>query len=600
MRIVVWALFLIVLLAGICTAGTAVEPNSSSPILVWQKTFGGEGTDYGRDIRATSDGGSILVGYTQSDNNGDVGLNHGGWDIWVAKVDSTGALRWHKNIGGSGDEEAFGIQQTRDGGYILIGQTTSSGSGDVGDNHGGRDIWVVKLDSTGSIEWQNCFGGSGEDWGYSITQTTDGGYIFTGWTLSSNSGDVGQNHGGWDAWVVKLRPAGTIEWQRSLGGSGDEQPYGILQTSDRGYILISTTTSQDSGDVGRSYGANDIWVVKLHEDGRLAWQRSYGGSGEELPFSIQQTSDMGYIFTGITASSNSGEVGQNHGGRYDLWVVKLDSMNRIQWQKTLGGNSEDWGRSVRQTLDSGYILTGWTRSSNSGEVGVNHGDLDVWVVRLTATGELLWQRCLGGAGTDNGLAIYLTSEGSYILTGFTQSRNSGDIGPNHGDYDIWVVKVKETTSTVPGTSPPQPRAAPALRVVKSAAPSTVQGAGASTVTVMVENFGSAIAQQINVRDTVPSGLRIISGTSNTTLIELKPTETRTFQYSLQATIPGTYVLDPATVTYTDDKENSYSAASNVVTLVAESIPETTEAPGFTTTAALGGLCIILIYLSYKK
>ena len=355
--------------------------SNAQPSIDWQKCLGGSVFDQGYSIQQTTDGGYILTGSTAS-IDGDVSGNHGRSDAWVVKLTSLGVIQWQKCLGGSLNDHSFSIQQTTDGGYILTGSTASI-DGDVSGNHGRSDAWVVKLTSLGVIQWQKCLGGSIDDDAYSIQQTSDGGYILTGYT-GSNNGDVSGNHGFMfmDAWVVKLTSLGVIQWQKCLGGSIDDDAYSIQQTSDGGYILTGYTGS-NNGDVSGNHGFMfmDAWVVKLTSLGVIQWQKCLGGSIDDAAYSIQQTSDGGYILTGRTDSID-GDVSGNHGGS-DAWVVKLTSLGVIQWQKCLGGSLNDNPYSIQQTTDGGYILTGRTESID-GDVSGNHGGFDIWVVKLSS------------------------------------------------------------------------------------------------------------------------------------------------------------------------------------------------------------------------
>jgi len=205
----------------------------------------------------------------------------------------------------------------------------------VGANHGKSDIWVVKLNTAGDIQWQKVLGGSDREESFSIRRTTGGACVLTGTTESDNSGDVGANHGESDIWVVNLNPAGAILWQKVLGGSGFDAGRSIEQSVDDGYILAGSTTSDDTGDVGSNNGGSAIWVVKLNPSGDLQWQKVLGGNGFDAGRSIEQSKDNGYILAGNTNSDNSGDVGSNHGGSA-LWVVKLNQVGDIQWQMVPG------------------------------------------------------------------------------------------------------------------------------------------------------------------------------------------------------------------------------------------------------------------------
>jgi hypothetical protein len=285
----------------------------------------------------------------------------------VVKLDDIGAIQWQKCLGGSGDDRATDIQQTLDGGYIVAGQSNSN-DGDVSGNHGSSDFWIVKLDGNGNIEWQRSLGGAGFDAAQAIQQTPDEGYIVAG-TSDSNDGDVTGNNGGMDYWIVKLDDTGTIQWQNSWGGTGNDNPSAILQTSDGAYVVVGATESND-GDVSENQGGWDLWLIKLDASGSLQLQRTLGGSGDDGAGSIRETPDAGFILAGST-SSNDGDVSGNH-GLDDCWIVKLDASGVLQWQRTFGGPGIDLSNAVDVTVDGGFIVGG-SSSSNDGDVSGNNG-----------------------------------------------------------------------------------------------------------------------------------------------------------------------------------------------------------------------------------
>ena len=344
-------------------------------------------------------------------------------------------IQWQKCLGGTASDYAACVNQTSDGGYILTGSTISN-DGDVSGNHGGSDLWVVKLSSFGIIEWQKCIGGSNSESGNSIQQTSDGGYIVAGYTYS-NDGDVIGNHGGYDVWIVKLTNNGIIQWQKCLGGSNSELGNSIQQTSDGGFIVAGQSSSNNENVTG-NHGGSDVWIVKLNNNGNIQWQKCLGGSNSENAECIQQTSDGGYIVAGQSSSSN-GDVSGNHGGSSDIWLVKISSFGIIEWQKCLGGTSLDYAASVIQTSDGEYIVAGNT-SSNNGDVSGNHGSGDIWIVKLTNSGLLKWQKYLSGSNSDYVEYIQQTSEGGFIVAGNSYSYN-GDVSGNHGSGDAWIVKL---------------------------------------------------------------------------------------------------------------------------------------------------------------
>ena len=405
-----------------------------------QATAGASGgDDFCYSSQQTSDGGYIMVGDVAS-TNGDVTNVHGRYDWWVVKTNSTGAIQWKKSLGGSGNDYANTIRQTSDGGYIISGETSST-DGDVTGNHGINDCWVVKLDPSGIITWQKSLGGTGSDFAEDIIQTSDGGYMMVGNT-TSNDGDVSGNHGGLDYWVVKLTSSGNISWQKCLGGSMYDYAYSIKQTSDGGYIVAGDVSSND-GDVSGNHGSFDYWIVKLDGTGKITWKKTMGGAGEDDAHDIQPTSDGGYIVAGFS-NSIDGYVSGNHGG-FDYWIVKINALGGIIWQKSLGGTQTDYAYSIKQTSDGGYAVGGYEYSKD-GDVTDNHGNYDYWVVKLNNLGALIWQKTLGGTNNDYAYSLQLTSDGGFLISGDSQS-NDGDVTNNHqatgfrGLWDYWAVKL---------------------------------------------------------------------------------------------------------------------------------------------------------------
>ncbi|MCK9289985.1 MAG: T9SS type A sorting domain-containing protein [Bacteroidales bacterium] len=344
-------------------------------------------------------------------------------------------IEWQKSLGGTGEDVATSIQQTSDGGYIVAGYSYSN-DGDIGNSHGNADYWIVKLDHAGKIQWEKSMGGSSTELAYFVQQTSDGGYIVAG-ESSSNDGDVSGNHGSEDYWIVKLDDAGNLQWQKSLGGSSTEVAYSIQQTSDGGYIVAGESSSND-GDVTKNHGESDCWIVKLDHIGNIQWEKSLGGSENDWASSIQQTSDGGYIIGG-TSRSNDGDVSGNHGD-YDYWIAKLDNVGNLQWQKSLGGSFPDYLECIQQTLDSGYIVVGES-FSNDGDVSESHrGRGDYWVVKLDNAGNIQWEKALGGSGQDWAYSISQTSDRGFIIAGWAESQD-GDVSGNHGAEDYWIVKL---------------------------------------------------------------------------------------------------------------------------------------------------------------
>ncbi len=407
----------------------------AQPAIQWQKSFGGSGHEVAYSIQQTPDSGYVVAGWSIS-NDGDVTGNHGDYDYWIVKLNGNGMISWEKSFGGSGIDHAFAIQRTNNNGYIVAGSSNSNDS-EVSGNHGSYDSWIVKLDSTGVIQWQKSLGGTGNEVAWSIQQTTDSGYIVAGGS-NSNDGDITANHGGYDYWIVRLDSMGTVQWQKSLGGSADDIAYSIQQTNDGGYIVAGESYSND-GDVTGNHGVIDYWIVKLNSMGGIQWQKCLGGTSADFAYSIQQTSDSGYIIAGDSFSNDS-DVTANHGG-HDYWIVKLNNIGVIQWQKCLGGTGYyDAAFSIQQTTDGGSVVAGYSNSVDGDVTGNHGGNSDYWIVKQDSTGAVQWQKCLGGTSQDNAYSIRETIDGGYIVAGGSSS-NNGDITAGRGGFDYWIVKL---------------------------------------------------------------------------------------------------------------------------------------------------------------
>jgi hypothetical protein len=347
----------------------------STNSIVWKRSFGGTNNDAATSIIQTKDTGYIITGYSLS-NDGDVLGNHGNNDAWIIKLNSLGVIQWKKCIGDSADDYASSIRQTLDSGYIIAGYTFSN-HGYITGNHGGYDAWVTKLNKQGNIQWTKCFGGSFDDYANDIQVTKDGGYIIAGDTYS-NDGNISGNHGFDDGWILKLSSSGAIEWQRILGGSSDDYLFSIQITKSNGYILSGSSESSD-GDLSGNKGKSDFWVVNLDSTGVTIWQKNLGGSWYDYAWTVHQTNDNGFVIGGGT-DSNDGDVYGNHGGS-DSWLINLDSTGNTKWNKCLGGTNQETINSVGITKNNQIYFVGST-SSNDGDVSGNHGVNDYWIVKL--------------------------------------------------------------------------------------------------------------------------------------------------------------------------------------------------------------------------
>jgi hypothetical protein len=427
----------------LCIIMLGVKNNyAQAPAIQWQKSYGGSAIDGANALKQTTDG-YIIAGASNS-MDGDVTSNFGLYDTWIIKTDINGTIQWQKSYGDTGYDVANDIQQTTDGGYIIAGYADSTGNNG---GHGLRDYWIVKIDALGTLQWQKCYGGKKQDQAQVIRQTPDGGYIVAG-SSNSNDGDVNGNHSlgsNYDYWILKIDQAGSIQWQKCLGGLNNDDAYDIQLTADHGFIVAGISAS-NGGNVTFNHGYNDYWVVKLDSLGNLQWQKTYGGSGSDVANSIQQTNDGGYIIAGYT-NSNDDDVSGNHqtstNATFDIWIIKLDGIGGIQWEKCYGGWSDETAYSIKQTSEGGYVVAG-LNNYNGGDITGSHGGGDFWIVKLDTQGIIQWENCYGGSSSDYPHGLEQTTDGGYIIAGASKSID-GDVTGNHGDSDYWVVKLGNAT-----------------------------------------------------------------------------------------------------------------------------------------------------------
>ncbi|HRZ31814.1 MAG TPA: T9SS type A sorting domain-containing protein [Flavobacterium sp.] len=451
----------IVMLIGLFSVSCFAQ----APGIQWQKSFGGSGEDFAKAIVQTSDGGYVFGGDTNSSDGDVVGYP---WsysvtrrDYWIVKTDAEGNIAWQKVYGGFYNDLLTSINSTSDGGYIVSGYSESS-DGTVLGHIGNYDYWLLKLNALGEIEWQKTLGGTNEDYATGIIQTTDGGYITIGHTKSTNGG-VSGNHGFFDVWIVKLSSAGAIEWRKAYGGSADDKisdAYGnraIIQTLDGGYIFTAKTKSSN-GDVTTNQGLSDAWVVKINNLGTIEWQKTFGGASDDFAHSVIQTNDGNYVITAGSAST-TGDFPTNYGAT-DLWVIKINPTGAVLWQSKFGGtNSESYQySSVIETNDNGLLVCSYTTSTNIDATG-NHsfGSPDAWLVKLNSAGVKQWHRCFGGRNWDEGHQILQTADEGYMIAGYNSNHNDpsgADWTFNHGTYDAWLIKLNPETLSQPDFTAP--------------------------------------------------------------------------------------------------------------------------------------------------
>jgi uncharacterized repeat protein (TIGR01451 family) len=413
------------LLASLITVLLLTDCVAQTPPVIREQTcLGGTAGDFGSAALPTLDGGSIVAGYTAS-SNGQVTGFHGGNDFWVVKLDRQGVLEWQTCAGGSGLDRASDIAITADGGYLIVGATYSA-DGDVSGHHGGADLWIVKLHARGTLEWSRCLGGSADDVAVSIVGGANGSFLIAGYS-NSTDGDVTGNHGGNDLWLLEVDPTGAILWQQSIGGTGDDRAGAVIHTDD-GIVVVGQTTSPD-GDVSGALGGKDFWLVKCTAAGNLEWQRCLGGTADDWGITIVATADGGYVAGGGTLSTDGDVTG--HHGSTDAWVVKVDALGALEWQTTLGGSGIEIPGSIVRTNDGRTVAFGYTNSTDGDVIGI-HGSWDAWIVELDAGGAIFWQNCYGGTNDDRGMRMRATEDLEFVCTGWTYSNDGDVSGNHGG------------------------------------------------------------------------------------------------------------------------------------------------------------------------
>jgi hypothetical protein len=353
----------------------------------FQKAFGGSAMDNGNYVIQTTDGGYIIAGTTTS-------IGEGGRDIYVVKTDATGDITWTKTFGGATDNEyGYCIQQTADGGYIVSGEAASFGL------FGEVDFYLIKLTGTGDTTWSKTYGGNGYESGLAVRQTSDGGYIMAG-----QSPAFGNNN--FKAYLVKLNASGAIQWTKAYGSNGYETGKDIQQTADGGYILLGETDINNDG-------SGDIYLIKTDDLGNVTWSRAIGAADTEEASEIKQTPDGGYIITG--SAYGAGSLSR------DMLLLKTNSLGITEWAKTYGSTVNDVSKSVTLTSDGGYAICGSSWGFNVDE------DYEVYVVKINDTGVAQWSTTYGGGSLygDYGFSIQQTNDSGFVITGETYSFGVG-------------------------------------------------------------------------------------------------------------------------------------------------------------------------------
>ncbi|UCG92998.1 MAG: T9SS type A sorting domain-containing protein [candidate division WOR-3 bacterium] len=358
------------------------------PDTLWARTFGGADIDVAYSVCETSDGGYIATGYTNS-------FGAGQQDAYLVRTNSSGDVVWTQTFGGASMDGAHFVREASDQGYVIAGYSETFGGG-------GKNMYLIKTDSSGQAEWTRTYATPLMDVAYAFCETPDSGYIFIGY----KNGPSGWVKG--DLWILKTDATLDTIWTREYGGAGEDYGVTIQQTLDGNYIIAGITSS---------FGANgkNVWIVKIDSNGDTLWTKVYGNNLEDVGYGVCSTSDGGYIVTGYINGTGQWTAG-------DLWLLKTDANGDTLWTKVYGTGGEDFGFDVYETPDGGYVVAG--RYAN-----------DMWLLRTDASGDTIWTAKYGGGGVESALALGMTSDGGYIIGGYTTSFG-------FGANDFWIIKTE--------------------------------------------------------------------------------------------------------------------------------------------------------------
>ena len=414
---------------------------SQLPKTNWALHYGGSSVDIPFVIKFTADGGTIAAGYTDS-KDGQVSphANKDYWDLWIIKLNSCGVLEWERSLGGTGYESARDVEQTSDGGFIVLGETNST-DGDVITGYGGtKDIWLLKFNSYGNLQWQRRYGGSGLDIGNHISVTADGSFLIAA-SSSSNNGDITGNHGtgGYtDAVLMKISATGTVLWSKCYGGTKNEELLDFEVIN--GKIFAAGFANSIDGDIPPSQKNYDVWLLALDANGNKIFSKVYGGSQNDVAYSMTKGADGSLTLAGYT-TSNDGDVSGAKGSQ-DYWVLNISQQGNLNWQRVLGGTDADYANAVITANDSSYIVAGISYS-NDADITAAKGEGDYWVVKLSSAGNIIWKNNYGGSGNDHLRCIIgKPSPNEYYLAGDSDSGDD-DFSNGFGDVDFGIIKFKD-------------------------------------------------------------------------------------------------------------------------------------------------------------
>lgn len=413
------------------------ETRGQQPTFIWNKNYGGTGSDNIKYSIKCKSGGYISVGTSNSPNGRSVSL--GAYDVWVIRYNDDATIRWEKSYGGKNHEHGYSIVQTTDSNFVVVASINGS-DGDVSKSYGDLDIWVFKINGDGSLIWDVTIGGTKNDNGYCVVATPDNGVVLTGAT-SSNDGNIPNYNGGVsDCIVAQIDENGMINLIKTFGGTNNDQGQKIISAKSGGYYLAGGTGSQDMINPIPLKGSLNIWVSKLDKNFDIEWQNVYGGTKVDLAYSILECDDKNLIVCGAS-TSNDIDLSSNKGDR-DYFLMKLTNSGDLEWINNYGGMREDVAKDVIQT-NNGYVVCGTTRSSDTNIKNFHSGIgslHDFWIVTADTNGKMLSNMAFGGLGEERVNNIHLLKDSSYVMFG-TSQYTGGDVNNNYGEFDTWIIRV---------------------------------------------------------------------------------------------------------------------------------------------------------------
>lgn len=435
-------LVLFILLLSASCASEDGEPDTVLTVVERMPSIvnlGGSLNDNAEDIVPTQDGGYAVLGYTQS-SDGDISdKDNTSFDYWLLKYDGQGNLEWTRTYGGSGDDRGNSLAQTTDGGYILAGYSSSS-DGDSSKNEGGQDFWLVKTDAMGSIQWESSFGFPGRDVALAVDQTNDQGFLVVGEldvTASSGQGSTLSRHAGGNYWALKLDAEGTVEWSNFFGGTFTDTAFDIVFGENNEYFIIGSSDSNDV-DISNNRGVYDFWIVKIAANGSLLWERNFGGSEIDEARAAVFLENGTVLVVGDTRSTDQ-NIATNNGGA-DVWLINIASNGDLLWERTYGGSAFDVGRDICRTAEGNFLIAGSSRSLD-GDLSQNNGSNDLWLLQVDDQGNLQQEWNFGGTEIDFGHAVTQLQDGTIVLVGSSSSSDI-DLQENKGFTDVLKIELR--------------------------------------------------------------------------------------------------------------------------------------------------------------